>query len=96
MNQNKEIVNIIDGAIGKRYDLEVMKNNKALSFIGFTKHDLADAHLQRYFNVTLVNINGLGTGQAHFITENGSYLLLPWCYIISMVPSAIKSVNKEK
>ena len=34
-----------------------------------------------------MNINGWGVGQAHFLTEDDEYLLLPWCYIISMIPS---------
>ena len=36
---------------------------------------------------TLMNINGWGVGQAHFLTEDDEYLLIPWCYIISMIPS---------
>lgn len=79
--------------IGKNYDLEVLKNKSELNYVGFGKRNLSDAHLRRYFNVKLVNINGLGTGQVHFITEDGSYLLLPWCYIISMIPSVEKVGN---
>ena len=51
------------------------------------KGHLSSAKLDRYFNVKLININGLGVGQVHFITEDGHYLLLPWCYIVSMIPS---------
>lgn len=86
-DENREIANIIDNAIGQYYDLEVIKNRAFLSVIGVNKRDLSSAKLDRYFHVKLVNINGLGTGQVHFITDDGHYLLLPWCYIVSMIPS---------
>ena len=43
-----------------------------------------------YKHVKLVHVEGLREGQAYFITDDGSYLMLPWCYIISMAPSLIK------
>ena len=49
--------------------------------------DIKQSCVRKHKNVTLTNINGWGVGQAHFLTEDDEYLLLPWCYIISMVPS---------
>lgn len=85
--EDREISNMIDNAIGQYYDLEVIKNRGHLSIVDMGKRDLYSSKLDRYFNVKLININGLGVGQIHFITEDGHYLLLPWCYIVSMIPS---------
>ena len=52
-----------------------------------TLYDLKQSTLKRYSHVKLININGLSTGQVHFVTDNRHYLLLPWCYIVSMIPS---------
>jgi hypothetical protein len=49
--------------------------------------DLKQSRLIKYKNAKLINVNGLATGQLHFITEDGHYLLLPWCYVISMIPA---------
>lgn len=88
--KNKETFNIIDNAIGQYYDIETIGECADLSVISMSPHDLKYFAPRKYKNVKLVNINGLATGQVHFITEDGHYLLLPWCYIISMTP------NKEK
>ena len=88
--EDREISNMIDNAIGQYYDLEVIKNRGYLSVIDMGKRNLSSAKLERYFNVKLININGLGVGQVHFITEDGHYLLIPWCYVISMTPSKEK------
>ena len=88
--EDREISNMIDNAIGQYYDLEVIKNRGYLSVIDMGKRNLSSAKLDRYFNVKLTNINGLGVGQVHFITEDGHYLLIPWCYVISMTPSKEK------
>ena len=88
--EDREISNMIDNAIGQYYDLEVIKNRGHLSVIDMGKRNLSSAKLDRYFNVKLTNINGLGVGQVHFITEDGHYLLIPWCYVISMTPSKEK------
>ena len=85
--EDREISNMIDNAIGQYYDLEVIKNRGHLSIVDMGKRNLSSAKLDRYFNVKLININSLGVGQIHFITEDGHYLLLPWCYIVSMIPS---------
>ena len=88
--EDREIYNMIDNAIDQYYDLEVIKNKGHLSVVDMGKRNLSSAKLERYFNVKLVNINGLGVGQVHFITEDGHYLLIPWCYVISMTPSKEK------
>ena len=85
--EDREISNMIDNAIGQYYDLEVIKNRGHLSIVDMGKRNLSSAKLDRYFNVKLININGLGVGQIHFITEDGHYLMIPWCYIVSMIPS---------
>ena len=88
--EDREISNMIDNAIGQYYDLEVIKNKGHLSVVDMDKRNLSSANLDRYFNVKLININGLGVGLVHFIAEDGHYLLLPWCYIVSMIPSKEK------
>ena len=85
--EDKEISNMIDNAIGQYYDLEVIKNRGHLSVIDMGKRNLSSAKLDRYFNVKLININGLGVGQLHFITEDVHCMLLTWCYMVSMIPS---------
>lgn len=85
--QDREVVEMIDKAIGQHYDLETIVGNGNLNYLSMSKHDLQQSHLRKYKHVKLLNINGLGTGQVHFTTDNGEYLLLPWCYIVSMIPS---------
>lgn len=84
---DKETKDMLNTIIGKHYNLEVMKDKNCVCAIKMTPSDLQDAHLVKYNNVKLMNVNGLGIGYAHFLTENGEYLLLPWCYIVSMIPS---------
>lgn len=78
---------MIDKAINQYYDLETIVGNNNLNYISMSPCDLKQSKLKKYQHVKLVNVNGLGTGQVHFITNDGHYLLLPWCYIISMIPS---------
>lgn len=69
---------------GKTYDIEVICGNYDLELTSLsTMKDIIRAPIKRYENVTLIKI----TNQAHFITEDEQYLLLPWCYIVSMIPS---------
>lgn len=84
---NKDEKDWLDEIIGKCYDLETIVGNNNLNYISMSPHDLKNCRLKKYCAVQLVNINGLGIGQAHFVTEDGHYLLLPWCYIVSMIPS---------
>lgn len=88
MSDDKQVYkDMMDGMVERFYDLEVLKNKSQLNYVGMGKHDLKEASLHWYCHVKLVNVNGMGTGQVHFITDEGEYLLLPWCYIISMIPS---------
>lgn len=75
---------MMNGMINKYYDLQVFKHPCE---INYSPHNLKEVSFIKYKHVQLVNVNGLGTGQVHFIMDNGKYLLLPWCYIVSMVPS---------
>lgn len=70
----------------KYYDLEAVTVNENLKYISYNKNNMERTRYKKYHHVELVNVNGIGTGQVHFITDEGSYLMLPWCYIISMVP----------
>ena len=76
--------NMTNGILNKYYDLQVFKNPYE---IDLSLHNIRYNPAKVHKYVRLVNVNGMGTGQVHFITDDGSYLLLPWCYIISMVPS---------
>ncbi len=81
----EEFVRLTEGLLNKYYTIQV-------AICANTSGDMMSSHFLRqglyktYKNVKLVNINGMGVGQVHFITEDGSYLLLPWCYIIAMFP----------
>ena len=46
-----------------------------------------DISTKIYRNVELININGLGTGQVHFISEKGEYILVPWSMVVWMLPA---------
>ena len=59
--EDREISNMIDNAIGQYYDLEVIKNRGHLSIVDMGKRNLSSAKLDRYFNVKLININGIFT-----------------------------------
>lgn len=87
IGKDREVLNMIDKAVGQYYDLETIVGNNNLNYISFSPHDLKQCKLKKYQYAKLVNINGLGIGQVHFITEDGHYLMLPWCYIVSMIPS---------
>ena len=84
--EDKEISDLIDKAIGQYYDLETIGRCADLGYMSMSPHDLRQFVPRKYKNVRLMNINGLATGQLHFITEDGHYLLIPWCYVISMTP----------
>lgn len=86
-NEIIEMINIIDNAIGKYYDIETVINNIRLNDISMNIRDLKQIRLKKYKHIKLININGLGDGQVHFVTDDGHYLMLPWCYIISIIPN---------
>ncbi len=79
-----------DGIINKYYDVQIttrLEDNQ------FSIHTLLYLPKKVYKHLKLVNINGMGAGQVHFIADDGSYVLVPWCYIISMLPA--KECNNE-
>ena len=81
--------NMVESFIGKTYDLLVFPHvfcstrDNGNPYNPNTYHDVK---FVTYNNVECVNINGLGTGQVHFITDDGHYLLLPWGMIFQMIP----------
>lgn len=79
--------NMTSGMLNKYYDLHVFRNTNDISL---SHHVLCSYPVKIYKHVKLVHVEGLREGQAYFITDDGSYLMLPWCYIISMAPSLIK------
>ena len=81
--------NMTSGMLNKYYELHVFRN---INDISLSHHVLCSYPVKIYKHVKLVHAEGLREGQAYFITDDGSYLMLPWCYIISMAPS----LNKEK
>lgn len=85
--EDKKIVEKIDKVIGQYYNLETIVHSSDLYTLNMLPCTLKQIAIKRYEHVKLININGLATGQVHFITDDGHYLLLPWCYIISMIPS---------
>ena len=80
--ENKEISDLIDKAIGQYYDLETISRCTDLGCMSMSPRDLRQFAPRKYKNVRLMNINGLATGQLHFITEDRHYLLIRWCYVI--------------
>ena len=88
IDEKQEFRKMMEDMIGKYYDLEVVKNKTCLAYMNnFNRNSIVEVRARKYSHVQLVNINGMGIGQVHFITDDGSYLLLPWCYVISMIPS---------
>lgn len=85
--------------IGKKYDLLVFPNvissTRLANGCPYNPNTYQDIKFIKYNNVRCDNINGLGMGQVHFTTEDGSYLLLPWGMIFQMVPHVEKSFPEE-
>lgn len=82
-----EVIEIIERAIGQYYDIETIIDNNHLNYISMNIRDLRQVRLKKYKHIKLININGLGDGQVHFVTDDGHYLMLPWCYIVSIRPN---------
>lgn len=85
--EEKEMSNIIDRAIGQYYDVEAISNVTELSYLSMSSYSLRQTCPRWYKHVKLIHTNYFGDTQVHFVTEDGHYLLLPWRYIISMIPS---------
>ena len=88
--KNKEYCKIIEDMIGHYYNIETICNKDCLYSLLPSKHGIVNSFVRTYRHLKLVNVNGMGTGQAHFINDEGQYILLPWCYIISMIPVEVK------
>ena len=60
-------------------------------------HRIDDIPTKIYKNVELLNINGLGSGQVHFISKEGEYILIPWSMIVWMLPcnNEVKSTDDK-
>lgn len=84
---------------GKKYDLlvfpSVICSTRLANGCPYHPSTYQDIKFIKYNNVECNNINGLGMGQVHFTTEDGSYLLLPWGMIFQMVPHVEKSPPKK-
>ena len=80
-----EFIEMMDSILNKHYIIQVaICANTTKDMMSY--HYLNQGLYKTYKNVKLVNVNVMGTGQVHFITADGHYLLLPWCYIIAMFP----------
>lgn len=82
--QREYFEDMTNGMLNKYYNLQVFRNADEISLCS---HVLVSYPSKKYNHVKLVHIEALKDGQAYFITDDGSYLMLPWCYIISMIPS---------
>ena len=90
-----EFITTIDSILNKHYTIQVaICANSTGDMMSYCF--LNQGLYKTYKHVKLVNINGMGTGQVHFITEDGHYLLLPWCYIIAMFPETEDDKCKEQ
>lgn len=78
-NKEKEFLN-------KKYDIVVWKN--AIDYGTRMDSELIKMTKRTTFkNVELLNYNGLGIGTAYFKGEDGTFIILPWCAIVSMIPT---------
>lgn len=71
----------------KYYDLEVFDTYLDISM---NPEKIKQAKIKKMKHLKLMNINGYGIGQATFIEDTGHMIILPWCYILSMLPSKYK------
>lgn len=93
---NKHEQTVIGKIICEKYDICILtkytyENCKS----ALLPHKIDDIPTKIYKNVELLNINGLGIGQIHFITEKGEYILVPWSMIVWMLPVEDGSLDKE-
>lgn len=82
MSYKEDLKHVID-TFEQQYDVTFFRNNFE---IGLDNRNLQQAKLHRFNNVTLKNIDGLVSGKAYFITENGEWLIIPMPYIVTMIP----------
>ena len=87
-NQCKEKQNMCENMCDKKYDVCILTNyNYYCCRDALTPRGIDNVSKRIFKNVILANVNGLGTGQAHFFTENGEYILVPWSMIVWMLPA---------
>lgn len=82
----KEYDYIINNMVDKFYNIECIIDSINLQYVSMTKSKLENCRFKKFNHMKLVAVNGLYTGQLHFVNDVGEYLMLPWCYIVSMVP----------
>lgn len=82
--EKMEFETMISGMMYKYYDVQITNRPEVHQL---SMHNLLKLPKKTYKHLKLVNINGMGAGQVHFIADDGSYVLVPWCYIISMLPA---------
>lgn len=81
MNNKFDIIEVI----GKTYNLEIATSVDDAYYTSMTSRSLHTNARRRFKNAKLVCVNGHFIGQAYF-EINGKLLIVPWCYIISMIP----------
>ena len=84
-----ELINVNDimkNMINKFYNIECIVSAKNLKYVNMLPLYLHRRKFKKFYHVKLIQINGMYTGQLHFVNDTGKYLMLPWCYIVSMVP----------
>lgn len=84
----REYTQMCNNMMHKYYDVQITMRPEVNQF---SIHNLQYLPKKTYKHLKLVNINGMGAGQVHFIADDGSYILVPWCYIISMLPAKEKA-----
>lgn len=75
----------IGEAIGKTYNLEIAYSINDVNGMTMTPRSLWMTYRKRIQNAKLIDVNGYFLGQAYF-TVDEKLLIVPWCYIISMIP----------
>ena len=84
-----ELINVNDimkNMINKFYNIECIVSAKNLKYVNMLPLYLHRCKIKKIHHVKLIQINGMYAGQLHFVNDTGEYLMLPWCYIVSMVP----------
>lgn len=91
MNSYKDELLKTQNFCGKKYDICILtRYSYEHCRNALTPKRIDSTPNKIYRNVELLNINGLGTGQVHFTTEEKEYILIPWSMIIWMLPSEKK------
>jgi len=93
MNQrNNNYHDLLDNMQEKYYDIEIFRDKDEISM---NPNTFKGVIIKKYKHLKLINVNGLGIGQLHFLDNDGGYLLIPWGYILTMLPSKESLSNKQ-